>query len=301
LDANHRTRADALRRRQREVSDALRTILAEGADSQHQVRQRATEVAQALEALRDEVRDLSQSGRAQNAAQAAVENLQNRSLPAMDRGASELAQGRLASGREAQRQAADAAEQAARHASDLAAALHADMPADAQGEPAQAQANESEGPSRGNLQSARASQAQASADLTKAVGQGNADQAKAATQSAASAMRSAAQGLRAAAAKGRGMGKQTAGAGASDPSVNPNPNGVGRAVGLHTGDLDPAQLANERRRWGELPGQLRDEMNQTDPGRYRDDYARLIRLYFREIADTEATKDTPAQPQEKQP
>ena len=38
------------------------------------------------------------------------------------------------------------------------------------------------------------------------------------------------------------------------------------------------------RKWGELPGHLREEILQMQGGRYRDDYARVIQLYFREIA-----------------
>ena len=36
--------------------------------------------------------------------------------------------------------------------------------------------------------------------------------------------------------------------------------------------------------WGELPGHLRTQLLRSSPDRYRDDYARLIRLYYREIA-----------------
>jgi hypothetical protein len=42
--------------------------------------------------------------------------------------------------------------------------------------------------------------------------------------------------------------------------------------------------AKTGRAWGELPGHLRTEILQMSQGRYRDDYARLIQLYFREIA-----------------
>ena len=42
--------------------------------------------------------------------------------------------------------------------------------------------------------------------------------------------------------------------------------------------------AKTGRNWGELPGHLRTEILQMSQGRYRDDYARLIQLYFREIA-----------------
>ena len=44
------------------------------------------------------------------------------------------------------------------------------------------------------------------------------------------------------------------------------------------------------RTWGELPGHLRTEILQSAHGRYRDDYARLIQLYFREIAAGAAEK-----------
>ena len=44
------------------------------------------------------------------------------------------------------------------------------------------------------------------------------------------------------------------------------------------------------RKWGELPGHLRNEILQMRGGRYRDDYARMIQLYFREIAGAATTE-----------
>jgi hypothetical protein len=49
-------------------------------------------------------------------------------------------------------------------------------------------------------------------------------------------------------------------------------------------ELQAAVRARTGRAWGELPGHLRTEILQMSQGRYRDDYARLIQLYFREIA-----------------
>ena len=54
-------------------------------------------------------------------------------------------------------------------------------------------------------------------------------------------------------------------------------------------ETDLAELKETIRRktgraWGELPGHLRTEILQSSQGRYREDYARLIQLYFREIA-----------------
>ena len=49
-------------------------------------------------------------------------------------------------------------------------------------------------------------------------------------------------------------------------------------------------------RWGELPGHLRSEILQMSQGRYRDDYARLIQLYFREIAAGAGARPQDAEP-----
>jgi hypothetical protein len=67
--------------------------------------------------------------------------------------------------------------------------------------------------------------------------------------------------------------------GAGDPSAAPS----GSAA---AGPSEPAADLSLRaeRSWGGLPGHLRTELLQSSPDRYRDDYAALIRLYFREIA-----------------
>ena len=61
-----------------------------------------------------------------------------------------------------------------------------------------------------------------------------------------------------------------------------------QAAGVAEADL-AAQQDLVRKKTGrqlgrELPGHLRTEILQLSRGRYRDDYARLIQLYFREIA-----------------
>ena len=58
-------------------------------------------------------------------------------------------------------------------------------------------------------------------------------------------------------------------------------------LGAGTADLSELKATIARqtgRAWGELPGHLRTEILQMAQGRYRDDYARIIQLYFREIA-----------------
>ena len=82
-------------------------------------------------------------------------------------------------------------------------------------------------------------------------------------------------------------------AGGSNPDPTGGPGGKA--------DPDLTELKEKIRtktghKWGDLPGHLRNEILQMQAGRYRDDYARVIQLYFREIAgagaaDGEKKKD----------
>ncbi len=74
----------------------------------------------------------------------------------------------------------------------------------------------------------------------------------------------------------------------SDPKSHP-----GTVAETDLAELKAAIRRGTGRTWGELPGHLRTEILQSARGRYRDDYARLIQLYFREIAAGAAEK--PAQ------
>ena len=63
-----------------------------------------------------------------------------------------------------------------------------------------------------------------------------------------------------------------------DPKSRP-----GGAAAVDLSEIKELIRRKTGRAWGELPGHLRTEILQTAQGRYRDDYARLIQLYFREI------------------
>jgi hypothetical protein len=57
------------------------------------------------------------------------------------------------------------------------------------------------------------------------------------------------------------------------------------------GEVDGKSLPKELaahagKRWGELPGELRTKIVQEMRAKYGDDYARMIKLYFEQIADT---------------
>ena len=107
------------------------------------------------------------------------------------------------------------------------------------------------------------------------------------------AMRAAADRLQdaARAARARNPSDQGEPGLARAPSNTPAPTNQ-EPKGTRAGVADPETLRQIQdlvrrktgRKWGELPGHLRTEILQMSQGRYRDDYARLIQLYYREIA-----------------
>ena len=74
----------------------------------------------------------------------------------------------------------------------------------------------------------------------------------------------------------------------------PNPNSQPGEIGASgEGRPDFSQFGPELKkyagkRWGELPGELRTKIIQDMKAQYGDDYARIIKLYFEQIADTKA-------------
>jgi hypothetical protein len=80
------------------------------------------------------------------------------------------------------------------------------------------------------------------------------------------------------------MAGQERGEGKADEAGAEPRSGPGGTAAPDLAELQSLVRAQTGRKWGELPGHLRSEILQMTQGRYRDDYARLIRLYFREIA-----------------
>jgi hypothetical protein len=289
LPATAGAAARALAGRQRELIDRIRGELAARAAPQRDLRQATAEVGRRMAGLRDEVRETQLSGRAQGPAHAAADLLQQQAPRSMEQGIDQLAQGRLQAARDQQRQATDQLANAARQARDLAAALRADVSAEASAEGSGRADDGAPAPTRPSLADARAAQQRAAGQLAP----GPRADAPADAAGASASMRRAAEGLRAAARSAsrsaETLARQLAEAGGEpgDPSgaTNPTPeSGPGRAVEASSDPLDPAALARDGRRWGELPGHLRTEILQQSARGYREDYARLIQLYFREIA-----------------
>jgi hypothetical protein len=269
------TNADQLARRQHEVRERLQALVAGPIAPQRALRDQAVALGRALADLRDHTRPLSP--RARGPAKEAARTVGEQAPRAMDRGTDRLAQGQAAAARDAQRQAAALIERGAQQAEDLAAALRADGPPS--GSDARSQ------PQPSTLAAARAAMRQAAERLAgNPRGNGKASAAQPALQRAARALRAAAErGASATAAASNRPG--AAAPGASEESTNGDPQET--LAGTGTPDLSALQATLARQTghtWGELPGHLRTEILQRTQGRYRDDYARLIQLYFRELA-----------------
>ena len=72
-----------------------------------------------------------------------------------------------------------------------------------------------------------------------------------------------------------------------------DPNGIRARSGAAAGGRpDTSLFAPETKQyagkpWGELPGELRTKIVQQMKAKYGDDYARMIKLYFEQAADTQ--------------
>jgi hypothetical protein len=171
-------------------------------------------------------------------------------------------QGHPGAARQAQEQAAQAldrathqAEQAARQLVPQAGKPQPDSPGDAQ--------------AGRQLQQAQGEMSQARGQLA----QGQTRQAGQAMQQAAQALARAAQQL-------------------GQPQIGPaNANARSRPAGaLGQGAPDLSMFGKDLQQyagkpWGELPGELRTRIIQDVKARYGADYARIIKLYFEQIAD----------------
>jgi hypothetical protein len=72
------------------------------------------------------------------------------------------------------------------------------------------------------------------------------------------------------------------------PSQRGEPNALGREGGglPDLSALDPDLKKYAGKRWGDIPGELRTKVIQDMQAKYGEDYARRIKLYFEQLADT---------------
>jgi len=108
------------------------------------------------------------------------------------------------------------------------------------------------------------------------------------SQSAQRSMQQAAQSLQKAAQQ---MAQKP-----GKPKRDGQPNSIGAAPGGKPEEegaaLDPKKYAGKR--WGDLPGSLQTKIVQDLRAKYGDDYSRIIKLYFEEIASTGLQKSQPS-------
>jgi hypothetical protein len=300
LKPEHAVRAEELARRERRIKERLQALLGGMVGPQEQIRKDAVSLGQELTELRDRVRNVSD--RAQYPAQEAANHVATHAPQSIDQGIGHLAGGQGRAAREDERRAAVLLERGAELADDVVAALRSEMP---DGH-AVAKAHDGAG-GRGRageaLGDARDQMRKASQGLGEARDPARADKAGA---EARQAMLAAARDLHAAAELASAvLGPDVAGFEDGGNSATHPADGDARAGDEHSqkagSTRDPASEPGSKadadltelkaivrqktgRAWGELPGHLRNEILQMQAGRYRDDYARIIQLYFREIA-----------------
>ncbi|WP_435008846.1 hypothetical protein P12x_000095 [Tundrisphaera lichenicola] len=274
LGPEQMARATDLVRRQRQIRERLQSVMADRVTPQEDLRRDAQKLGQDLAQLRDRAREIK--ARSQDQAGNAADLAGQKAPEAMQAGAEQLARGQTDQARESQRQAADLLERAARETEDLAAGLQAEGKSEAGDAPID---------TADSLAQAREAIGEAARKLSQAQSQADA-------QAASPSMRQAAEALRAA-ARSEGAGPPAPPIAEASPD---NPDPTSAAAGTARADLSELQdLIRKKsgRKWGELPGHLRTEILQHSQGRYRDDYARLIQLYFREIAADASRGDKP--------
>jgi hypothetical protein len=278
---DHAARAQDLAIRERQLRERLQAVLGDQVAPQEDLRRESAAIGQGLSDLRD--RAQAASDRARGLADDAARQLGEHAPRAMEESAARLAQGEPAAAREAQRRAAEVAERGAQSVDDLAAALRSERSASAGAEAKHVAGNDPRA-----LAAARKAMAEAATRLDEAHAGASSAPPAPAMDAARSAMRAAAERLRSAAeagSPGEGRSSVARSEPAPGPSTDPQGGRAGVAAPAELGALQEMVQQKTGRAWGELPGHLRTEILHMSQGRYRDDYARLIQLYFREIAD----------------
>jgi hypothetical protein len=298
LTPTHLAAAQDLVNRERRIRQELQAILGQRAPEQRALRRESIALGRELSELRESVRPLSD--RAQYPSGEAAQHLGVHAPLAMEQGAGHMAAGQARSAREAERRSAELIERGAQHAEDLATQLRAERQ-DARSATATRAEAEVSPPGESRLALAREAMRRAARELVQAR---DPTQSSHAVPAARTAMDDAARELLAAArAAAESMGAATEPRFADESSLPADIDGGDPAESARSGadqnrdpksgpggksdpDLTVIQEMIRRktgRAWGELPGHLRTEILQTAHGRFRDDYAGLIQLYFREI------------------
>jgi hypothetical protein len=263
------SQARQLAQRQEELNRRLEPLTnqSDAARAQQMARQQdlQQQTGQLTEDLKRVAEQASRSPQAAQSAQQAARAGQQ-AQEAMRQAGEQARQGNQGPANQARQQAARALDRAAEMASQAGRQMNADRPA---------------GPEQQAGRSVQQAQNQMDQAQTQ-LGQGQ-------TRGAQGAMASAAQALQQAA-------RQMQQAQQTDNRQPDQPGSQSAANGAAGGGIpDPSILGPEMQKyagrpWGELPGDLRTRIVQDVKARYGDDYARMIKLYFEQIASTSPVK-----------
>jgi hypothetical protein len=255
----------------RQMSDTARDADAQRAQQQAQQQQLQQQTGDLTKDLQKLAQDSfkgqqpQQGLQAQQAAQSGQQAQQS-----MQQAQQAGRQGEQGQAQQSRQQAAQALDQAANQAAQAAGQ--------------QTAAGDKPGQSAGkSVQQAQSSMQQAQGQL----GQGQPQGAQASMSQAAQSLQQAAQQLAQAQGPGREPEKQPGKPG--DPKER-NEFGVAGGGTPDLAALDPALKQYAGKSWGELPGELRTRIVQDMKVKFGDDYARMIKLYFEQTADTRRDK-----------
>jgi hypothetical protein len=228
-------------------------------EQQRDLARQAGEMAQDLNRL---AQQMNRSPQAQQSARQAA-NSGQQAEGQMQRAQNQGRQGNQGQRQQAQQEAAQSLERAA----DRAEQAGRQMAASQQREPGNGppQAGQAVQQAQGQMQQAQ-----------QQLGQGQPKGAQGAMQQAAQALQQAAQQL----AQQQQQGQQT------PRSTDPGPRGAAAGGTVDASMLPADQRQYAGKRWGELPGELQTRIIQDMKAKYGEDYARIIKLYFEQIADT---------------
>ena len=267
-----------LAQKQEELNRKLAPLADDAAAQRAQQQARQQELQRQADRLAQELGKLGQqmtrSPQGANSAQQASQAAQQ-AQRAMQQARDQQNQGNQGAARQAQQQAAQALDRTGRQA----------MQASQQQAASRQQANPTPGtlqpdgrPTGQAVQQAKDQMGQAQAKLN----QGQAQAAHASMQQAAQSMQQAAQQLA-----------------ARQPGQPPTQMGRPGEFGITEGGRpDPSIFGPDMEKyagktWGELPGELRTRIVQDMKAKYGDDYARMIKLYFEQIAATSPRANPP--------
>jgi hypothetical protein len=254
--------ARQLARQQRELRDAVRQLTKSQADQSARQQARQQELQKETGSLTEQMNRLAQEASRSPAMQQALSQAGTSTKQAqgsMQQAQDQQRQQNQGRTGQSQQQAAEQLDRAAEYAEQAV-------------QKATSPQSPLQGPQTGQmLQQAQGKMQQAQDQLS----QGQPQPAQQAMQQAAQALQQAAQQV-----------------GQPQQPGKPGPQAQTPPLGAEAGGQPDLSMFGEEakkyagKRWGELPGELRTRIVQDLKARYGEDYARIIKLYFEQIADT---------------